>query len=57
MRILVSRWLQLTSGVILIFVLGGVTGGLHVVTGMAVGIAVGVVLVLSYRYFRRRLNR
>ena len=41
----------------LIFVIGGVSGGLHVVGGMAIGIAVGVALVLAYGYLRHRLNR
>ena len=36
-----------------IFAIGGLSGGLHVVAGMAIGIAVGVVLVLAYGYFRR----
>ena len=48
------RWLLPTA---LIFVIGGVPGGLHVVTGMAVGIAVGVALVLAYGFLKRRLDR
>jgi hypothetical protein len=54
MRIIRSRrWLLplLLAG---IFVIGGLSGGLHVVAGMAGGIAVGIVLVLTYGYFRRR---
>jgi len=57
MRIRRSRWLVPTLALAVIFALGGVSGGLHVVAGMAVGIAVGVALVLAYGYFRRRLNR
>jgi uncharacterized membrane protein (DUF4010 family) len=46
------RWL-LPLSLVGIFVIGGLSGGLHVVAGMAIGIAVGVVLVLAYGYFRR----
>jgi hypothetical protein len=56
MRIIQSRSLLLFS-VALIFVVGGLSGGLHVVVGAAVGIAIGVVLVLAYGYFRRRRTR
>jgi hypothetical protein len=37
-----------------IFAIAGASGALHVIAGAAVGIAVGVVLVLAYGYFRRR---
>jgi hypothetical protein len=50
MRIIRSRrWLLplLLAGIFAI-------GGLHVVAGMAGGIAVGIVVVLTYGYFRRR---
>jgi hypothetical protein len=43
--------------VAMIFAIGGVSGGLHVVSGMAVGVAAGVAPILGYRYIRRRLNR
>jgi hypothetical protein len=46
------RWL-LPLSLAGILGIGGVSGGLHVVAGMAIGIAVGVVLVLAYGYFRR----
>jgi hypothetical protein len=46
------RWL-LPLSLAGLFVIGGVSGGLHVVAGMTIGIAVGVVLVLAYGYFRR----
>ncbi len=54
MRIIRSRHWLLPLSVAGIFAIGGVSGGLHVVAGMASGIAVGVVLVLTYSYFRRR---
>ena len=37
-----------------ILLLGGVSGGLHVIAGMVLGTAVGVVLVLGYRLLKRR---
>jgi len=46
------RWL-LPLSLVGILAIGGVSGGLHVVAGMAIGVAVGVVLVLAYGYFRR----
>jgi hypothetical protein len=52
MRIIQSRWLLLLS-LAIIFAIGGVSGGLHVVAGGAAGVAVGVVLVLAYGYSRR----
>ena len=48
------RWLLLPLSLAGLFVIGGVSGGLHVVAGMTIGIAAGVVLVLAYGYFRRR---
>ena len=57
MRIRWPRWFLPTAALALIFVIGGVSGGLHVVAGMAAGIAVGVALVLAYGYLKRRLNR
>jgi hypothetical protein len=47
------RWL-LSLSLAGIFAIGGLSGGLHVVAGMVGGIAVGIVLVLTYGYFRRR---
>jgi hypothetical protein len=46
MRIIQTRWLLLLSLAVM-FAIGGVFGGLHVVVGGVVGIAVGVVLVLA----------
>jgi hypothetical protein len=54
MRIIRSRRWLLPLSLAGIFAIGGISGGLHVVAGMASGIAVGVVLVLAYGYFRRR---
>ena len=48
-----SRRLLLPLSLAGILAIGGVSGGLHVVAGMAIGIAVGVVLVVAYGYFRR----
>jgi hypothetical protein len=56
MRIRWPRWFLPTAALALIFVIGGVSGGLHV-AGMAAGIAVGVALVLAHGYLKRRLNR
>jgi hypothetical protein len=53
-RIIRSRRWLLPLSLAGIFAVGGVSGGLHVVAGMASGIAVGVVLVVTYSYFRRR---
>jgi hypothetical protein len=52
MRVIRSRWLLLLA-LAAIFAIGGVSGGLHVLAGGAVGVAVGVGLVLGYGYFRR----
>ena len=52
-------WRSLVSGLALaaIFVIGGLNNGLHVVAGMAVGTAVGITLVLAYRYLRQLVKR
>jgi hypothetical protein len=57
MRIRWPRWVLPTVALAMIFVIGGVSGGLHVVAGMAAGIAVGVALVLAYGFLKRRLDR
>jgi len=41
----------------LILLLAGDSDGLHVIGGMAVGTAVGIVLVLLYGYWRQRATR
>jgi hypothetical protein len=56
MRIIRSRWLLLVALAVLLAI-GGVSGGLHVIAGGAVGVAVGVVLVIAYGYFRRHRTR
>ena len=52
-------WRSLISALALagIFVIAGLNNGLHVVAGMAVGTAVGIMLVLAYLYLRRFINR
>jgi len=57
MRIIRSRRWLLPLSLAGIFAIGGVSGGLHVVAGMAIGIAVCVVLVLAYGYFHHRRSR
>ena len=57
MRIRWPRWLLPTVALAMIFVIGGVSGGVHVVAGMATGIAVGVALVLAYGFVKRRQDR
>jgi hypothetical protein len=56
MRIVQFRWLLLFS-VAVIFAIGGISGGLHVVAGGAVGVSVGVVLMVAYGYFRPHRTR
>jgi len=52
-----SRWFAFALALVGIFAWAGISGGLHVVAGMAVGTAAGVVLVLASGYVRRLLKR
>jgi len=57
MRITRSRWWGTAAALVVIFAIGGIAGGLLVVAGMVVGIAVGVALVLAYGFLEHRLRR
>jgi hypothetical protein len=52
-----SSWLRIGLALVGIFAILGLSGGLYVVEGMAVGLAVGICLVLAYGYVRRLLKR
>ena len=47
------RWAIPAAALAVIFALAGLSGGLHVVAGMVVGIAIGAALVLAYGVLRR----
>jgi len=52
-----SPWLRIGLALVGVFAIVGLSGGLYVVEGMAVGLAVGICFVLAYGYARRLLNR